>query len=117
MSEPSLQYRLARYLKNRPGERVFKGFLEELAKEKTGALGDTAGRRLRVLHEATCSPGAEAKTPEHVEAVRLAEGGKFRVEQIGKSNFYYYEPPATRQVREYVMVDGRMKETIKTVST
>lgn len=119
MSEPSCQFRLARYLKARPFEKVAKGTLEDLARITMKTRGETVGRRLRILHEATSGKeGAERKSLEHIEAFKLAEGGRFCVENRELNHaWYWYEPPALRQVREWVMVDGRMKEVIKTVST
>jgi hypothetical protein len=117
MSSTTLQQRLAAYLKQYPGERIAKGHLEDLARKHMGVTAETVGRRLRVLHEATCVIGAATKTSEHESAFKLAEGGRFLVEYRGKNHsFYYYEPPKTKTVREWKMVDGRMKEIIITVS-
>lgn len=117
MSEPSCQFRLARYLKARPFEKVAKGTLEDLARITMKTRGETVGRRLRILHEATSGKeGAERKSLEHIEAFKLAEGGKFCVENRDKNHaWYWYEPPATRQVRRVEVVDGVAKEVYETV--
>lgn len=116
MSELSLQQRLAKYLIARPGERVAKGELEDKARATMGVTAETVGRRLRVLHEATCVTDTASKTSEHESAYKLAEGGKFRVEYRGKNHsFYYYEPPKTKQVREFIIEGAAAREVIKTV--
>jgi hypothetical protein len=117
MSTPTLQQRLATYLKKYPGEKFAKGDIETLAKVKTGVTGETVGRRLRVLHEATCMPSAASKTIEHIQAVQLADGGKFRVTHGDKNHcWYWYEPPQSKQVREVVIEGGVAREIVKTIS-
>lgn len=118
MSEPSCQFRLARYLKARPFEKVAKGTLEDLARITMKTRGETVGRRLRILHEATSGrDGAERKSLEHIEAFKLAEGGRFCVENRDKNHaWYWYEPPATRQVRRVRMENGRAVEYYETVT-
>ena len=118
MSSLPLQARLAALLKKYPGQRFAKGELEDKARAKMGVTAETVGRRLRVLHEATTVEEARAKTPEHSSAHKLAEGGRFLVEYRGKNHsFYYYEPPATRQVRRLSIVGGKAIEVYETVST
>lgn len=119
MSEPSCQFRLARYLKKHPFEKIAKGTLEDLARITMKTRGETVGRRLRILHEATSGKeGAERKSLEHIEAFKLAEGGKFCVEYGDKNaSWYWYEPPATRQVRRMEVVDGVAKEVYETITT
>lgn len=118
MSSLPLQHRLATYLKKYPGQRFAKGELEDTARAKMGVTAETVGRRLRVLHEATTVEEARAKTPEHVSAHKLAEGGRFLVEYRGKNHsFYWYEPPATKRVRKVVIEGGVAKEVYETVST
>jgi hypothetical protein len=120
MSDLSLQERLIRYFKARPRVRVAKGALCDLARQSMGVTGESVGRRLRVFHEAsqlTMDECAE-KGVEHEQAKELLEGGMLEVEYGAKHHCtYYYVSPATRQVREWKLVDGRMKEIIKTVST
>lgn len=100
MSSVTLQQRIARYLKSRPGERVAKGEMEDKARAVMGVTAETVGRRLRVLHEATCVPETAGKTSEHASAYKLAEGGRFMVEHRGKNHaFYYFEPAVTRTVQ------------------
>lgn len=114
----SAQYRLAKYLMKRPFEKVAKGTLEDLARQHLGVTGETCGRRLRILHEATCVHEARRKTAEHQEAFKLAEGGKFQVENRDKNHcWYWYEPPAIKTVREVVVEGGVAREVIRTVST
>jgi hypothetical protein len=115
--KPTLQERLAKYLKARPGERIAKGLLEDLARQHMGYTAETVGRRLRVLHEATCVAEASTKTSEHDSAFRLAEGGKFLVEHRDKNHcFYWYEPAQSRVVREVKVVDGVAREVYTTVT-
>lgn len=114
----SCQYRLARYLMKRPFEKVAKGTLEDLAREHLGVTGETTGRRLRILHEATCVHEAQQKSLEHAEAFMLSEGGKFMVEYGAKNAcWYWYEPPATRQVRRVVIEGGVAKEVYQIIKT
>lgn len=114
----TLQERLAAYLKKRPGVRVAKGHLEDLARQTMGVTAETVGRRLRVLHEATCVNDTGRKTSEHVRAVELAEGGKFRVDYSGRNHsFYWYEAPATRVVREVKVGDDGVAVEVYTTIT
>lgn len=118
MSTATLQERLARYLKARPGQRVAKGELEDKARATMGVTAETVGRRLRVLHEATNVRGAATKSREHEGAFELAEGGRFLVEYGGKNHaFYSYQPPATRQVREVVVGDDGVAREVYTTVT
>lgn len=113
----STQERLARYLKARPLQRIPKGLLCDLAREKLGVTGETVGRRLRVLREAGGMHPASAPTPEHEEAIRLLEGGSIEVEHRDRNHcFYYYVPPTTRQVRRVEVVDGVAREVYETVT-
>lgn len=117
MSELTLQERLARYLKARPGQRVAKGELEDKARATMGVTGETVGRRLRVLHEATCVHNGATKTGEHISAFKLAEGGKFHVEYGDKNHaFYWYEAPATKTVRTVKIIDGMAREVYETIA-
>lgn len=120
MSELSLQERLARFLMKNPGTKYAKGDMCDLAREKMGVTAETVGRRLRVLHEATCMFGEASKTSEHERAWELAKGGKFHVEYRDKNHsFYWYELPKTITRRRFVPApDGRtMMEIIEQVET
>lgn len=117
MSEFTLQARLARYLMAKPGGLVSKGELEDKARATMGVTAETVGRRLRVLHEATCVNGAASKTSEHESAFKLAEGGQFLVQYGNKNHcFYYYEPPKTKTVRRVVIEGGVAREIYETVN-
>jgi hypothetical protein len=115
MAELTLQQRLAAYLKKRPNQLVAKGTLEDKARAIMGVTAETVGRRLRVLHEATCIEETTRKTPEHVSAWKLAEGGRFEVEHIGNHSHYVYRPPRQRQVRRVVVEGGIAREIIETI--
>lgn len=120
MSQLSTQERVAAFLKKNPGTWFAKGYIADLARAKTGASPENVGRRLRVLAEASDMHPfvAERTSPEHVRAKELQEGGKFLVQRREKNHAWYcYQPPTTKEVREWVMVDGRMKEIIKTINT
>jgi hypothetical protein len=113
----TLQARLAAYLKKRPGVKVAKGELEDKARALMGVTAETVGRRLRVLHEASCVTETVGKTSEHMAAFKLAEGGRFMVEHRAKNHaFYWYEPPASRVVREVVVDGGVAREVTRVIS-
>lgn len=114
----TLQERLAKYLMSRPNQRIAKGNLEDLAREKMGITAETVGRRLRVLHEVSGDIPPDRPTSEHESAIRLLQGGKVQVE-YGKKNHahYYYVPPASKQVRRIEVRDGRAVEIIETINT
>ena len=114
----SLQDRLANYLIARPFTKVAKGELEDRAKEKMGVTGETVGRRLRVLHEATNALEGGQKSQEHAKAVKLAKGGKFLVEYRGKNHcWYWYQPPSEVVERRTVIVDGVAKEVYQSINS
>lgn len=118
--DPSIQERLVRYLKNRPGVWVAKGTMEDLAREKAGVIGETVGRRLRILAEVTgwTKQLAERTSPEHVRALELLEGGVVEVEHREKNHAWYrYQPPANRVVRKVRFEGDRAIEYYETVST
>jgi hypothetical protein len=121
MSDLSLQERLMRYFKNRPGEKVAKERLAEKAKEATGATGETVGRRLRILAAAghltieECEEKAEAD--EYLRAKELLEGGLLMVEEVGPSRHahYWYVPPTERRVRKVRFEGDRAIEYYETI--
>lgn len=119
MKKLSLQARLVRYLQARPYHKVAKGRLEELAKQKMGVTGETVGRRLRVLHEASGMTRslAEYTSSEHAKALELLSGGKINVEHRDKQHcWYWYEPPATQRVRAVKVIDGRAVEIYEEIT-
>ena len=118
MSQLSLQERLARYLKARPGVWIAKGTMEDLARERMGKTGESTGRRLRILAEASSMTEfvASRTSPEHVKALELLDGGMVKVEHRQKNHAWYcYEPPKTRKVRRVVVEDGMAREVIETI--
>ncbi len=121
MAELSLQERLVRYLKARPGQWTAKGTIADLARDKMGVTGESVGRRLRILHEASGMSAliASRTSPEHVRALELLEGGAVLVDHREKNHAHYcYQPPEYRQVqvREVVIEGGVAKEVIRTVT-
>lgn len=116
----SLQERLVRYLKAHQGEWHAKGELARMAHEKMGVTGESVGRRLRVLAEVKDMHHhiASRTSPEHEKALELLDGGVVEVTRREKNHAWYrYNPPATKRVREWIEVDGRMQEIIKTISS
>ena len=117
-SDLSLQERLVRYFEKRPNEPIAKGFLCDLAREKMGVLGETVGRRLRVLEEVSSGEPEDAtKTEEHIAADRLLMGGKVTVSYDAKGNAEYtYTPPSTRRVRKIRIEGDRAIEYYETIT-
>ena len=116
----TLQERLAIYLKDRPYQKIAKGHLCDLARANMGVTGETVGRRLRAFAEASdlTNEECEEKGIEHVQAKELLAGGRIEVEHRDKNHcWYWYVPPATRQVRRVVLEDGRAREIIETINT
>lgn len=119
MTELSLQERLVKYFASHPSEWIAKGELADLARAKMGVTGESVGRRLRVLAEVNgMSPLLASRTsPEHVCALELLEGAMVEVQHREKNHAWYrYTPPATRQVRRMVIVDGVAREVYETIS-
>lgn len=113
MTDLSLQERLARYLKNHANVWFPKADLADLARAKTGATGESIGRRLRILAEASTMTMliAQRTSAEHVRAIELLEGGMVVVERREKNHAHYkYIPPATRTVRRVEVVNGIARE-------
>lgn len=114
----SVQERIARYLKNRPHEKIAKGTIADIAREKMGVTGETVGRRLRVLHEASTMTIEECPTDEHIKALELLEGGTLEVEYREKQHtWYWYVPPTTKRVRKVRFIGGLVQEYWETVTT
>jgi DNA-binding transcriptional ArsR family regulator len=91
----TLKQRLLRYLESRPGVKIASGELQRLTVERTSYSPANATRRLR----------------------ELAEDGLIKVEQVKGHSHYWYDPPATRQVRRVVIEGGVAREVYETVST
>lgn len=118
MEDLSVQERIARYLKNRPHQKIAKGEIADIAREKMGVTGETVGRRLRVLHEASSMTIDECPTDEHIKALSLLEGGIVDVEYREKQHaWYWYEPPKVRKVRKVRIVGMTAYEYYETVTT
>lgn len=119
MAKLSLQERLAGFLKKNPGRWYAKGELADLAREKMGVTGESVGRRLRVLAEASDMHPfvAERTSPEHVRAKELQEGGMFLVQIREKKHAWYcYQPPKTQTKWVVKIVDGRAVGGYETVT-
>ena len=95
MPKLSLRQRLLNYFMERPGRRIASGDVQRLVTQKTKYSASNATRRLR----------------------ELAEEGYLNVEYVKNHSYYWYEPPATRQVRKVVVEDGIAREIISTVTT
>lgn len=120
MSHTSLQERLVRYFEKRPGEKIAKAAIADLARDKMGVTGETVGRRLRVLVEASTMSAivAERTSPEHVMARKLLAGSALMVEYREKRHSWYWLVPAggVQTRREVVVVDGVAREIIRTIN-
>ncbi len=115
----SLQERLVIYLKARPNEKVAKGKLEELAKQKMGVIGETVGRRLRVLAEASemSKSLAEYTSSEHKRAKELLGDNKIMVEHRNKNHcWYWYQPVGPQIERRVIIENGVAKEVYEEVT-
>lgn len=120
MSQLSLQERLVAFLKKHPNQWFAKGQLADLAREKMGVTGESVGRRLRVLAEASdMHPLIAARTsPEHVRAKELQDGGHFEVKHLEKNHAWYrYVPPTSREVREVIVEGGVAREVTRVITT
>lgn len=116
MSHPSLQERLVRYFEKRPGEKIAKGTVADLAREKMGVTGETVGRRLRVLVEVSQWPHALSDTPEHTRARELLAGAKLERELVNGHAHYIYRPGGEKTVRRVVVEGGVAKEIIERIA-
>ena len=115
MSHTSLQERLVRYLEKRPGERIPKATIADLAREKMGVTGESCGRRLRILVEVSDWPHTLSDTPEHTRARELLGGSKLERELINGHAHYTYRPGGEKTVRRVVVENGIAKEIVETV--
>jgi hypothetical protein len=91
----SLQKRLAKYLMVRPGVKIPKGQLCDLARScEQKYTGENTGRRLRYLETAYDVKGTPMEEQEHIQARALLMGGRIKVE-YGKKHaaLYWFEPP------------------------
>lgn len=88
----SLQARLIRYLKNNEGKKFAKGELADLARQKGGYTGETTGRRLRIMHEAS-TVGPNPQSPcydEQLKALELLDGAVIQCERRNKNHCFYW---------------------------
>lgn len=115
MSHTSLQERLVRFFEKRPGEKIAKATIADLAREKMGVTGETVGRRLRVLHEVSQWPHTLSDTPEHTRARELLAGAKIEREIVAGHAHYTYRPGGERVVRRVVVEGGVAREIIETI--
>lgn len=114
----SVQERLARYLINHPFQKIAKGELADLARARMGVTGETVGRRLRVLHEASSMTIDECPSDEHIKALSLLGGGTVEVEYREKQHaWYWYEPPKTRMVRKVRIIGVTAHEYYESITT
>ena len=114
----SVQERLARYLIKNALQKIAKGALADLAREKMGVTGETVGRRLRILHEASFMSIDECPSDEHIKALSLLEGGVVQVEYREKQHaWYWYEPPKTKMVRKVRIIGMTAHEYYETINS
>lgn len=93
----SLQARLIKYLAARPGLKVSKGALCDLARATPdGYTGENTGRRLRYLESCYRVEGTPKEEPEHIKARELLEGAVIKVEHRKRNHDWYWLEPAVK---------------------
>lgn len=117
MKKPPLQKWIIERFRQHPNEWIAKERVAESAKKHLGRTGETVGRRLRIMAEAS-QYGANPQSPcyeEQLKALERLQGAKVEVKGQKKHCHYRYLP-TTRTIQDIVVKDGVAYQVNREVS-
>lgn len=115
MKKPSLQKWLIDRFRQHPNEWIAKERIAESAKKHLNRTGETTGRRLRIMAEAS-QYGANPQSPcyqEQLKALERLDGAKIEVQ--GEKHSHYRYVPTKKTLTTYEVRGDRAVEVIREV--